>query len=248
MSAKHLLALGLIFALAACGTPPIAIPRPTPDAIQVYYPAALQPWADKLAGCASQIPQVALYVFPSASPAKSLAPHDIVLELGQPVNTPSSAYQAQIGWEQVVVIVNQANPVSSIATDKLRQILAGQVTQWDGSPALDIQVWVLPEGDPTRQIFDQAVKLALPLAPESWQAPDPSAMLEAVSKDKGAVGYLPESFLPSASTSSQGGVKIVQLEPSLEQALQQPVLALTLGEPAGTERELIVCAEESSSR
>ncbi len=226
----------------------MATPASTPAAIQVYYPAALQPWVDKLAGCASQIPQVALYVFPSASPAKSLGPHDIVLQLGPPSETPAGAYQAQIGWEQVVVIVNQANPVTSIATDELRQILTGQVTHWDGSPALAIQVWVLPQGEPTRQIFDQAVELALPLAPETWQAPDPSAMLDAVSKDKGALGYLPGSFMPSANSSSQGRVKIVQLEPSLEQALHQPVLALTLGEPAGTERELIVCAQDSGMR
>ncbi len=248
MSTKHLLALVLIFALAACAVPPSATLAPTQEAIQVYYPAALQPWADKLAGCTSSIPQVALYVFSSGSPAKDIGPHNIVLELGQPTETPTGAYPAQIGWEQVVVIVNQANPVSSIATDKLRQILSGQVTRWDGSPAQTIQVWVSPAGEPTRQIFDQAVELALPLAPETWQAPDPSAMLEAVSKDKGAVGYLPESFLPPAGSSSQGGVKIVQLEPALEQALRQPVLALTQGEPAGNERALIVCAQDSGAK
>jgi hypothetical protein len=248
MSLKHIFVLELVFLLSACQAPVTATPGLTPAAIQVYYPASLQAWADKLARCASENPQVALYLFPSTSPANDPGRNVIVLEVGQPEGALASAYPALIGWEQVVVIANQANPVSMLTAERLRQILSGSVTQWDSGPEHSIQVWVLPEGDPARQIFDNALALGLPLSSGTQLAPDPGAMLEAVSADEGALGYLPASFLSSAGTPNAYAVKIVLLEQPLEQALHQPVLALTQREPTADVRGLIVCAENSSTK
>ncbi len=247
MSLKHIFVLGLVFILAACQAPAVATPGPTPTAIRVFFFFFLQPWADKLASCAFGIKPVALYLFPSASPSDNLGPDDILLTLGQPGETAQGAYPAQIGWEQIVVIANRANPQAQLTSERLRQIFSGQVTEWDDGSHQAIQVWVLPQDEPTRQIFDAALDLSQPLAAETRLAPDPAAMLEAISKDAGALGYLPESYLPLPGSSARDGIKIVALEQPLEQALRQPVLALTQADPTGFMRELIVCAQNSGT-
>ncbi len=80
---KHLFLLGVIFFLASCGSPELAIPAPTPEAIQISYPAALKPWADKIAICASSNPLIALYFRQSPDPTpSSIFAEEVVLELG----------------------------------------------------------------------------------------------------------------------------------------------------------------------
>ena len=105
---------------------------------------------------------------------------------------------------------------------------------------------MLPEGEPTRHIFDLAVMQNQLTSTEAMLAPDPGAMLEAVSQDRYAIGYLPGSFLTAGEPSFTGKVKIIQLESSLEDLLRQPVVAITQGEPEGLLRSLLVCLEAKS--
>jgi len=236
----------LILLLAACGAPQVSTPAPTPQAIDLTYPPALQPWADKLAGCASSNPLIGLYVNPSTSSDAEILPDDILLELGQPTQVNGSIYLSQVGREQIDVLVNQGSPVSQLSTDDLRSIFSGQQITWNNSSAQPIQVWVLPEGDPAREIFDQAVLQTLPVSSQAMLAPDPSAMLEAISKDVNSIGYIPASFLNSTGSVDPGEVQIVQLDQSIETALDQPVVALTQGEPQGLLRSLLVCLQSDT--
>ncbi len=240
MTIKRLVLLGLIFLLAACGTPDPATPAPTPEAINVYYPASLQPWADRLSGCVENNSQIAVYFRQSGSSSSSLNPNDILLELGDPTTVGEGSFMAQVGWEQVVVVVNETNPLSQVSTDRLEQIFSGQILAWDSESGQPIQVWVLPVGETTRQIFDRALRMTQLLAPEARLAPDPGTMLEVVSQDENAIGYLPLSFL-----SASGKVKVIKLEPSLEQELHQPVIAITKNEPTGQARTIITCLQTS---
>jgi ABC-type phosphate transport system substrate-binding protein len=166
--------------------------------------------------------------------------------LGQPVLGTNSTYLSQVGHEQIDVIVNRDNPVSQLSTAELRSIFSGQQATWNNASAMPIQVWVLPEADPLRVIFDQTVLQTLPLASNAMLAPDPTAMLEAISKDVNSIGYLPASFLNSTGSIDPGVVQIVQLDQSLESTFDQPVVALTLGEPQGLVRSLLVCLESDT--
>ena len=58
----HRLALLLLLLLAACGTPPVATPLPTPQPVFLTYPPELRPYAEALAACARQYPEAALYL------------------------------------------------------------------------------------------------------------------------------------------------------------------------------------------
>ena len=246
MNWKCFFFLGLIALLVACDSPESATPKPTPQAIRVYYPASLQAWADELARCAINVPEVALYYKQTTSLAADITSSDITLEFGQLAQDKTGMHVYRIGEEQVVVVVNRSNPISQLSTDKLRQIYSGQLLNWENDAGKPIQVWVLPKGDPIRSIFDQTVLQAQMLAPEARLAPDPKAVEEAISSDETAIGYLPSSFLSNSGTVNTTVVNIIQLEAALNKDLKQPVLAITLDEPSGYKRSLLVCLQNSN--
>lgn len=240
---KHLLLISLVLLLAACGTPESSTPAPTPEAINLMYPDALQPWADKLGACASDNPLVGLYFIPSPISKSPILANEIVLELGNPSPRDESSYVSQIGLERIVVVTNQANKLSQLTIDELRSIYSGQTLKWGDGIGQPIKIWVFPIGDPIRMVFDQAVMEAHSITTEAMLAPDPGAMLEAVSEDASAIGYLPESFITSDGAVRKSKVKIIPLVGSAKEQLHQPVLAMTQTEPQGLMRDLLVCLQ-----
>lgn len=240
---KRFFLFGLLLLLTACGTPDISTPAPTPEAIKVMYPPALQPWANNLANCASDNPQIALYFMQSTALPANILANEIVLEFGQATQDIPASNLFQVGWEQVVVVVNTDNQLSQLSNDELKLIFSGQISKWENGSGQPIQVWVLPEGELTRTIFDKTLMLTQSLTSEAMLAPDPDAMLEAISQDVEAIGYLPGSFLNSGDSTFANKVKILQLEPSLEAELHQPVVAITNSDPEGLLRNLLVCLQ-----
>jgi ABC-type phosphate transport system substrate-binding protein len=172
--------------------------------------------------------------------------NDIVLEFGSPDNSRDDTYLSQVGWEKVVVVVNQENSLSQLSNNELKSIFSGQGSKSENGTDQASQVWTLPEGEPTRVIFDHAAMQTQSLTTESMLAPDPGAMLEAISQNIDAIGYLPGSFLTTNDSSYTSKVKIIQLDPSLEAELRQPVIAITHSEPNGLVRSLLVCLEANS--
>lgn len=239
---KRLLMIGLILLLAACGTAESATPGPTPEAINLIFPPALQPWADKLGACAASNPLTAIYFLPSNVTKSIVSTNEIVLEIGAPSKESSSRYLARVGWEEIVVIVNQDNELSQLTVSNLRSIYTGQTQAWKDGTGLNIQVWVPPSGDPIREIFDQAVLSGRSLTSEAMLAPDPEAMLEAIADNVNAIGYLPESYFPLADPTLAMKVKTIPLVETVD-GLRQPVIAVTQVEPQGFMRELLVCLQ-----
>jgi DNA-binding transcriptional LysR family regulator len=238
---KFLLLLGMVFIFTACGSPSIATPAPTPEAINVTYPASLPKWTDSLAQCAAARPLVALYVDQTNRWTGELSKNEVALEYTQPINDTSGFYLTQLGWEQLVVVVNQANPLTSLSADQLIDIFSGQTSSWAITSSQPIQVWIFPDGNPLRIIFDQAVMQARSITAEAMLAPDPIAMLEAVSGNAYSIGYLPASWITKNNPGISAKVKTIQLDNILSSELHQPVIAISQGEPSGLLRELLAC-------
>jgi hypothetical protein len=243
---KRLLLFGMVLILSACGSARVSTPAPTPQAINVIYPSALQPWADAITRCSSGDPQVAVYFLQSGIVDTNIGPNDIILEFGDPGISSEGIYLSQVGLEQVVVVVNSENPLSQLSNHELKSIFSGQATNFDSSLSQPFQVWVLPVDEPTRLIFDLAVMKNQLTSTEVMLAPDPGAMLEAVSQNSNAIGYLPGSFITAGEPSFTSKLKIIQLESSMEDLLHQPVVAITQAEPEGLLRSLLVCLEVKS--
>ena len=117
---------------------------------------------------------------------------------------------------------------------------------WKEGSGQPIQIWVLPDSEPTRQIFDATLQLVQPLAANAMLAPSPGAMVTAISKDPGAIGYVPQSFLNSRGLTNSKKVKIVNLDAPIRDELHQPVIAITRTEPAGAMRDLVVCLQNTN--
>jgi PBP superfamily domain len=243
MNKKCLLVSVMCVLLSACGTPITPTPAPTPEAINILYPASLQPWADRMSSCAAGDPDMALYFFQQANPSPGTNPDEIELAMGQPSKDKPGAELYQVGWEQVVVVVNQDNPVTKLSGSMLKDIYLGQMSNWEDGSGQPIQAWVLPEGDPAQRAYEAALALNGNLAPQAKLAPNPSAILTEVAKDKNAIGYLPHSILSNSDSADTNKIKIVQLDQSLEQALHQPVIAITWSEPRGLLRSLLACLQ-----
>jgi hypothetical protein len=230
--------------LSACGTADMATPAPTSEAIEVLYSPTLQFWADNLAKCASNKPLLALYFIPIDS-ATDLKENDILFDFGQATQDSGKVNLYQVGWDQVVVIVNAGNQRTQFSKDELSLIFSGQLSKWEDGLGQPIQVWILPDGEPARRIFDNAILPSQTLSSEARLAPDPVAMLEAISKNTGAIGYLPESFLSSSASANTSKIKIIRLETSLMAELHQPVIAITQGEPKTLVRNILVCLQDA---
>jgi hypothetical protein len=243
---KPWLLIGIAVILAACGSPQVSTPAPTPEAIYLFYPPSLQPWADRLSNCADNNSLIGLYFFPISQPPENLQPDQVLLTLSPSETEIKSASLYQVGREQVVVIINQDNPLTNLSSEELRSIFSGQEKTWPVDGGQPVQVWVLPESDQVSTIFNQSVMMTIPVTTDAKLAPDPVAMLEAVSGNTDAIGYLPASFLNSSGSVDPGTVSIVQLNRTLTENLSQPVVAVTQGEPNGQLRSLLACMESSS--
>ncbi len=242
---KHAWIIILLFLLSACGIPESATPAPTLQAINLVFPVALQPWADKLGVCASGNPGVGLYFMPSESSQSSLQSNDIALTLGEPSTHNGSIAYSQVGWEQVVVIANRENNIAQLTLAELRSIFSGQMATWDFGAKQPIQVWLFADGDPVRIVFDNTVMTGHSITTEAMLAPDQGAMLEAIANHVSAIGYTTESYLATAAKAESAKVKILPLADAPE-GFHQPVVAITAGEPQGLVRDLLVCLQDNN--
>jgi hypothetical protein len=239
---KRLLYVVLIF-LVSCSTPELSTPASTPKPIQVIFPSSLTPWADKISACASKNPLVALYYNPSPTVDTNIIPNSVVLQLGEPSESADNSSLSQIGWEQIDVIINQERDLSQLTRSDLKSIFSGITKSWDGDTDQPIQVWVFSVEEAVRKYFDQAVLQSYPITTEARLAPDPDAMLQAISNNPNAIGYIPESIISSSDPALVSKVKILQVDNSLQDELHQPVIAITENEPEGLIRELLVCVQ-----
>ena len=240
---KQILFFVMLLLLTACSVPEERTPAPTPEAIHIIFPTTLKPWADYFAGCANNNSLSALYFNQSPKSETNIDKNEVVLELGESSQINEALYLSQVGWEQIDVIVNKDNELSQIPIGKLQSIYSGQTSSWENGIGQLIKVWVLPNGDPVRMYFDRAALQSSSLTSEARLAPDTEAMLEAISSDANAIGYLPISILSSSDPSLVDKVKILQLDTALQEELNQPVIAITQGEPEGLIRELLVCVQ-----
>jgi hypothetical protein len=240
---KRLLYAVLTIFLVSCSTPEIRTPAPTPEPIQVIYSPSLSPWANKISTCASKNPLIALYYNPSPIVDMNINLNSVVLQLGESSESVDNSSLSQIGWEQIAVISNQERDLSQLTRSDLQSIYSGITKSWDGDTGQPIQVWVFPVEQAVRKYFDQAVLQSYPITTEARLAPDPDAMLQAISNDPNAIGYIPESIISSSDPALVSKVKILQVDKSLQDELHQPVIAITKNKPEGLIRELLVCVQ-----
>jgi hypothetical protein len=227
--------------LAGCSPPQAATPPPTPQALDAALTPALRPISAALHNCALVHPEIGLFL--EETPASSLNLQDgkLGFQIGEPPSGPEVA--APIAEEEIVVILNPGNPSSQLSKQNLKDLFGGKITDWQelGTSSLSTQIWIYPNGDEVRSLFDEVVLQGESNSTWAMLAPDPEAMLEAVSMEPGAVGYLPRAWLGLPGNANK--VKQAQLDEDLVISLRQPVLALSTSQPGPAARSLLTCLQ-----
>ena len=236
---KSLIPLVIIILLAACQqTPALRSPLPTPEILRIQYTPALRSWAAALHRCANDLPLAGLVVNETPANRLDLAASDLALRFGPAALLPPSALK--LGMDEVVLIVNPANPAASLDPGAVASIYTGKVVQWNDllkGQTHPIQAWSYLPGDDLRQVFDAAFLGDQPLTPRAYLAPDAAAMLEAVAKEPSAIGYVLKSLLDKT-------VRQLSLNGQPAFDLRQPILALAKSEPHGNLRQLLLCLQK----
>ncbi|HZD56308.1 MAG TPA: substrate-binding domain-containing protein, partial [Anaerolineales bacterium] len=169
--------VAILLLLPACLAAPTSTPLPTLQPIDVAITPSLVPVQEALHTCALAQPEIALLLTETTAPFLPVQSADLSLWFGPPPDT--AGFAARLSDEQILVVVNPANPISKLTAHALRSIFNGENERWDelGGEKQPVQVWVYPEGDEISQVFQEEILAGRPFSSLGRLAPDPSAML-----------------------------------------------------------------------
>ncbi|MFW0859495.1 MAG: phosphate ABC transporter substrate-binding protein [Dehalococcoidia bacterium] len=148
-----------------------------------------------------------------------------------------------IARDAIVAIVHPANPVIDLTTEQLRQIYAGEITNWREVGGRDAPIMVITreEGSGTRGAFEDMVMDDVPIFPGAITMVGAGGVKAALVGAEHGIAYI--SLWGVDKTVK--ALKIDGVMPTAESVLAgkfeiaRPYLFLTLGEPDELERAFI---------
>jgi hypothetical protein len=222
--------------LTACGPTQLATLPPSPQPIHAVFPPSLAPISDALHSCANYNPEIAVVVSESPTSPSDIGPDRLTLWLGEKPDIES--YAIPLAQDELIIIVNQANPIEEMSLEQIRALFEGQIENWSDLTDFQhpVEIWTYSESNLLHQIFQSELFDGLRFSLLAQIAPTAESMVSAVANDPGALGYVVRSWITD-------GVTSIQIESDSDLALQQPILALTNTEPQGGLRALMACLQ-----
>jgi DNA-binding transcriptional LysR family regulator len=223
---KSLSFLALICTIfAACGPSELST---TPTPITVQYTSASAPWLRLIFDCAGT---KVVNAEQRAADYQDQQSFDIAIRIGHPAQSSLPAYQ--IGSEDIIIVTNPQNPVTSLSGSQVRGLFTGQIMNWDvvGGAKAEVTVWVYSPDDDIQQILDEKVLQGSIVASTARLAANPDEMVHAIANDANAVGVLTRSF-------KNGDVENVY------NVLAVPVLAVSEFGETGAVQDLLACLQK----
>lgn len=227
--------------LAACSPPPTATIPPSPVPIQVSYSPYLAGIQEALHACTLENPQLAIFFEQVAGAQQEFEDSDLVIWWGDKPEQVESAYQ--LGVDELVVISHPDNPKSSINREQVIALFSGRIKSWNEIGLLEeqVEVWVFPEENLMTLNFKEMVLNNQRITRLAHLAPASRAMLDAVSDEPGAIGFLPRSWLAPQ-------VKEIEIEPGTFGSVSKPLLALASADPPEGVDRLIACLQSGAGQ
>jgi hypothetical protein len=219
--------LVFLILLSGCTSTDVATETTETVTLSVVISPAVFPVRLAVSTCGAQTPEVVVFIRESFTGQTNA---DLVIRLGEPDNFPP--FVAQVAQEELVLVVNSGNQAATMTLNLVADVFSGRIHNWSmiGGSDAEIQVWTFIEADETRQIFEREVLGGGRVVSNALLAPHPSAMLEAITRDPLAVGYIPKAW-------STGEVSTILL------GIQLPVLVVADEQPQGAARELVACLQ-----
>jgi len=235
LSKKFLILLPLI--ITACSQPLEYTQPPTPQAIRIGFHTMLSPLADLIQFCISERPEDYFVIHETPLLPRNNQT-DLVLWLGE--KPTSFSFAAPIGWESISIVLNLNNPLNHLRSEDVRALFSGNVTNWKQLEGEErpVSVWVYPEEDAIQHQFASFLEANRPFTSLAFLATNPAIVIDAVSSDPGAIGFIPTAWIDAR-------VKPVRLE---EESPTLPVLVLSPTEPMGAARDFIACLQSQQGQ
>lgn len=229
------------FLLPSCGNPSSATSILTPEIVVLSYPPSLLPLVNHLSACANQDAGISLYLNETIRINPPGAYQNLYLKLGGNLDGLEDFTATLMYQESIILIAHPSNRTPSLSFDEVQALFSSEPTAWLNGEV--VQVWLYPEGDEIRRLFDEVFLQGQQVNPQAFIAPDPMAMLKAVSAEPGAIGYLPSSWLEGNLSGESYNVKMILYEDVSPERLSLPIIALSAGEPQGAIRRLLLCGQ-----
>jgi len=122
-----------------------------------------------------------------------------------------STKETIVANDGIAVVVNPQNPVSELSMEQLAKIFTGSYMKWDQAGGLPEEILVLSResSSGTFVFFQEHVLKKKDYSKRAKFLPATSAIIQAVSADKGAIGYVGLGYALEA----KGNVKIAAVKP-----------------------------------
>jgi phosphate transport system substrate-binding protein len=183
----------MIFCLAACGSRSSS----GQALLCVAGSTSVQPFAEKLAEIYMQEhPTARIEVQGGGSSAGVYAARQGAADLGacsrELTSKEKDLVEIPIAWDGIAVIVHASNPLTNLPLEKLRQIYAGKITNWQelGLHAHAIHLITREEGSGTRNAFEELVMGKVEITPAALVQDSNGSVREIVANDPNALGYI----------------------------------------------------------
>ncbi|CAJ37786.1 phosphate ABC transporter substrate-binding protein [Methanocella arvoryzae] len=210
--------------------------------VKIIGSTSVQPYATELADSFSvKYPGADALVSGGGSGAGIKAAQDGTAQIGMSSRELTEEEKASglraivIGYDGIIVVVNPANPLSSLTRQQIKDIFAGRVTNWKDVGGSDAPVTVVTResGSGTRAAFQEIVMGETNLTDRAVTLGSTGGITQTVSGDRNAIGYISYGSLDDS-------VKVLAVDgvaPSADAIkdgtypIRRPFLFVTKGEP-----------------
>lgn len=219
-----------------CSAPQLGTVPPAPEPITIAYPPSLAPILEAIHSCVDVHPGITIIVEKSPASAIDFIANDLTIWFGEKPD--EVKFATPLTHDELVLIVNPANPNRELTLHEARSIFAGQVQEWSeiSNFQSQVSVWTYPDENLLQSMIISELMKDDHFSSLAHLASSPQAMLEAITKDRGSIGFLPRSWLTDE-------VSQIQINQDTQGTLRKPILALTKNKPQGRMHTLLACLQ-----
>ncbi|OPY25341.1 MAG: PBP superfamily domain protein [Methanocella sp. PtaU1.Bin125] len=243
--------IGIAAMALGCTSPtPTATPLPnaSPTAapvsgtIKVVGSTSVQPYATDLSDkFTEKYPNAIAQVSGGGSGAGIKAAQDGTAQIGMSsreltqAEKDSGLKETVIAYDGIAIVVNNANAVSDLTTAQIKDIFAGNITNWKDVGGSDAAITVVTReaGSGTRTAFQEIVMGKVNITTGAVVQSSTGGITQTVAGDRNAIGYISYGSLDN----SVKALKVNGVVPSTSTIkdktykIQRPFLYVTKGEP-----------------
>ncbi len=227
--------------------------NPSDTPIKVGYTSSLSWLLPAMTVCTDSIPGLAITTHKSTPNQQLSGSEQVLFQWGPPENPSAAAYE--IGTEQLVLVVNAENPLTSLSPDLIQKIYSAQLRTWgdvfaecadcfSSQPADDYQEHVVElygysNRSETQRLFVSGFFEGSNTPNSSTQLmPGSEAMVNEIAQIPNAIGFLPSRFLSEE-------VKRVSIAGDFDLSLlSSPILAIIGGDLTETSKAWLECIQQ----